>query len=239
MANTRILVVDDNEDLADTLADILVVEGHEVEVAYTGESALEKIRDADFDIVLMDVRMPGMNGVESFLEIQRMKPGTRVIIMSGYSVEQLLEQAVENGAWAVLQKPLDPAQIVKMIADMTPAGILIADDDPTTVKTLKDILETRGHDVCVAHDGGDAVEQVRNNDFSVLILDLRMPVLNGLSVYLELKRTGHSIRTIIVTGFAGEETNALNELSKLPVSGILRKPFDPQELVDLVEGKNS
>lgn len=238
MANTRILVVDDDQDFAEGLADILLQHGYEVELAFSGEEALEKFQKGPFDVTFMDVRLPGKNGVESFLEIRKAKPDARVIMMTGFSVEQLLEQAVENGAWAVLHKPFDPDKILKMLREIEPAGILIADDDPDTVEGICDLLENRGYKVFVARDGGEAVERVRRNGIlDVLILDLRMPVLNGLEVYLELRRTGHALPTIVITAYAKEESAALDQLQAFPVVGVLRKPFDPKDLLALVESQ--
>ena len=235
MATVRVLIVDDDRDFAEGLADVLVPHGYEVELALSGEEALAKFQQAEFDVAFMDVRLPGKNGVESFLEIRKAKPGARVIMMTGYSVEQLLEQAVQNGAWAVLHKPLDPKEVLKLLGEISPAGILIADDDPDTVEGIRDLLEGRGYRVCVAHDGGEAVERIRGNGIDVLILDLRMPVLSGLEVYLDLKRTGHVLPTIIVTAYAKEEASALRQLRSLSVQGVLRKPFEPEDLIELVE----
>ena len=86
----RIFVVDDHRDVAEGLADVLRMHGHEVEVAFNGEQAIRTFREKDFDIAFMDVMMPGMNGVESFLEIRKIKPAAKVFMMTGYSVEQLL-----------------------------------------------------------------------------------------------------------------------------------------------------
>ena len=61
----RIFVVDDHKDIADGLADVLRMKGHEVEVAYNGQQAIRIFREKEFDISFMDVMMPGMNGVES------------------------------------------------------------------------------------------------------------------------------------------------------------------------------
>ncbi len=237
MANARVLIVDDDQDFAEGLADVLLPHGYEVELAFSGEEALTKFQEADFDVTFMDVRLPGKNGVESFLEIHNVKPDARVIMMTGFSVEQLLEQAVQGGAWGVLHKPLDPEKVLQMLRQFDPAGILIADDDPDTVEGIRDLLENRGYKVRVARDGGEAVERVRCNGIDVLILDLRMPVLNGLEVYLELKRTGHALPTIVITAYSKEESAALDRFHSFPVQGILRKPFDPKDLLKLVESQ--
>jgi len=107
MKSLRVLIVDDNEDLAESLAMVLELRGYEAEVAHTGEEAIRTFRDNDFDIAFMDVKLPGNNGVESYMEIRKFKPDARMVMMTGYSMEQLLDKAMENGAWGVIHKPLD------------------------------------------------------------------------------------------------------------------------------------
>ena len=84
----------------------------------------------------VDVKLPGKNGVESFLEIRKFKPESKVVMMTGYSVNQLLDEAVDNGAWGVLHKPFNMELMFEMLGKIKPRGILIADDDPAFVNTI-------------------------------------------------------------------------------------------------------
>ena len=84
-----ILVVDDDIDNASSLGELFEMEGHHVRVVHSGEDAIIAYCRENFDVAFMDVMMPGMNGVESFLEIRRLKPAARVFMMTGYSVEEL------------------------------------------------------------------------------------------------------------------------------------------------------
>ena len=68
-----------------------------------------------------------------------------------------------------------------------------------------------------------------------MILDLRLPILSGLETYLELKRIGHAIPTLIVTAYMDEYADDIDRLRSLSISGILRKPFDPRELLKAVD----
>ena len=235
MKKLKILVVDDDQDFAESLALLLVGRGYEVVVAHSGEEAIRIFRDNDFDIAFMDVKLPGKNGVESFMEICEFKPDARVVMMTGYSVEQLLDEAVENGVWGVLHKPLDMKKFLSMIEKIQPNGILIADDDPDFAMSIKELLTSKGYSVFVATDGREAVERILSNGIDVLLLDLRMPVLNGLETYLELKKAGRAIPTIIITAFVDEENGTIKRLRDLSVSGVLRKPFDPRELLSTIE----
>jgi two-component system, NtrC family, response regulator HydG len=235
MSKLHILVVDDDRDFADSLAEVLRLDGHQVDVVYSGERAIEAFTQNDYDLTFMDVKLPGKTGVERFMEMRAIKPSARVFMTTGFSVQQLIDDAVAHGACGVLQKPLDPQRLLEMVGNIKPQGILIADDDPDFLASVRELLQTSGYRVYVAHDGREAVEHVRAEHFDVLILDLRMPILNGLEVYLELEREGKSLPTIIVTAYAREEVEALDKFRTLSVTGVLTKPFDQAQLLAAVE----
>ncbi len=111
----RVLIVDDDRDHADSVGDILVMRGHEIDIAGSGEAAVAKCGAGTFDIVLMDVKMPGMNGVDAFFAIREQQPDARVVMMTGFSLEQLVDRAMANGAIATLRKPLAIAQLLQTI----------------------------------------------------------------------------------------------------------------------------
>ena len=236
MNQLRIFVVDDDEDFAESLAEVLRLEGHEVETAFSGEEAVARFEHHDYDLTFMDVKLPGRNGVESFLEIHRRKPYAQVYMMTGYSVEQLLDEAVAHGARGVLHKPLDLDEVLRLVEEIQPEGILIADDDPQFVAALREVLEAHGYKVYVATNGQEALDRVLGNGIDVLILDLRMPLLSGLEVYLELKRRGRCLPTILVTAYAREEVEAIDQLTAMSITGVLTKPFDPEELLRAIAG---
>jgi DNA-binding response OmpR family regulator len=114
----RILVVDDDRDHAESIADILAMHGHEVAMAHTGEDAVRRFAESEFDLTLMDVKLPGMNGIEAFFELRRQRADARVIMMTGFSVEQLLSQAMVHGAHGVLYKPLAIANLLRAVSEM-------------------------------------------------------------------------------------------------------------------------
>ncbi|MBN1832449.1 MAG: response regulator [Deltaproteobacteria bacterium] len=234
MGNLNIFIVDDDVDFAESLADIFELEGHKCELAYDGETALKRFKENDFDLTFMDVKLPGKNGVESFLDIRKVKPDARVIMMTGFSVEELLEQAMENGAWGVLHKPLNMNEVLNMVKKVTPAGILIVDDNPDFLSNIKDVLEHSGFIVYKAKNGEEAISHLEENHVDILILDLRMPILNGLETFLLLKEKGIALPTIIVTAYAYEEADTLEKLKEYCVNGILRKPFDPEDLITIL-----
>ena len=112
----EILVVDDDVDNANSLAEIFEMEGHRVTTANSGKDAIRAYEAKNFDIAFMDIAMPGKNGVESFFEIRKFKPRARVYMMTGYSVETLVQKAIENGALGVLHKPVDLERVLSLLA---------------------------------------------------------------------------------------------------------------------------
>jgi two-component system response regulator HydG len=210
--------------------------GHHVELAYTGEEAIVRFREADFDVVFMDVKLPGMNGVQTFLEFKRVRAEARVVMMTGYSVEQLVAQAVDNGALGVLRKPFNAADLLMAVDNVRPRGIvLIVDDDPLFTSSIIPVLAARGYRVETAGTGEEALHKLTNVAIDCLLLDVRLPVLSGLEVYLRLKEAGRLVPTILITGHAGDdETNQLCPMTQ----GLLIKPFDPAVLLGAMDGLN-
>ncbi len=104
MAKDRILVVDDEESMCQYLSILLQKEGYEVETANSAVMALECFEDMSFDLVMTDIQMPKMDGIELLKEIKRRDPNSPVIIMTAYASEQSAIDAVNLGAFSYLQK---------------------------------------------------------------------------------------------------------------------------------------
>ena len=110
----RVMIVDDDQDLAESLADLLQVHGYEVDIARDGQDAVEHARSQDFDIAFMDVRMPVMNGVDSYFAIKKIKPQARIVMMTGFK-EPILERAISAGAEGPLHKPFSVEDMLKLV----------------------------------------------------------------------------------------------------------------------------
>ncbi|HEX3969746.1 MAG TPA: response regulator [Stellaceae bacterium] len=239
----RVLVIDDDRDHAESIADILSMRGHRVEAAFSGEQGVEIFRKQDFDIVFMDVKLPGMNGVETFFEFKKIRPNARVMMMTGFSLEQLITQAIENGALGVLRKPFAIQDLLHVLDQVKPRGmVLVADDDPDFSASLEPILVQNGYTVVTAATGEEALAKASAEGVNCLVLDLSMPLLTGIDVYRKLKAAGKDVPTIFVTGLPGERVNAMSELHS--DGGVLMKPFDPSDLLRAIAsatapGKNA
>lgn len=111
----NILVVDDDAENAESLAELFAMDDHKVIVAYDGQEAIEAFRLHEVDIGFFDVMMPGKNGVDSFIEIKQAHPDAKIYFMTGYSADDLLKKAIENGALGVFGKPVDLPKVLDLI----------------------------------------------------------------------------------------------------------------------------
>ena len=112
---TNVLIVDDDNGIRFTLQGIIEDEGYSVRGAEDGYKAIELVKETAFHWVFMDIRMPGLNGVETYLEIKKISPESKVVMMTGFSVEALVKEALEEGVYAVLYKPLPVEQVLSLI----------------------------------------------------------------------------------------------------------------------------
>ncbi len=223
MGPFRILVVDDDMDFAEVMADALELNGHRVEIALSGEEAIRKFRVGRYDITFMDVKLPGMNGVESFMEIRRLKPDARVVMMTAFGVRRLLDTAISNGAWGVFRKPMDIEKMLGMLRRIAPAGVvLFPDNDPNLVKTVKRALQVNGYEVYVARNGKEALRKARSEGVDALILDLRMPLLSRLELFMALKDPN-----LAITAAEFQKAGCLAGSTTPSASGIPTKTFHP------------
>ena len=113
---STILVVDDDPSMANSLADILDVKGFKVHAAYCGAEALEVLRDHPVDVMLADVIMPDMNGVELHRATRKTHPDLCTFIMTGYSADAIIQEGMAEGIKAVFIKPVDIDLLVSIFS---------------------------------------------------------------------------------------------------------------------------
>lgn len=115
--NARILVIDDDENIRKVLMAILADEGYNVESVGTGKGALEKTKNGFYNVALIDVRLPDIEGIELLTKFKPTSPKMRKIIITGYPTLQNAIQAVNSGADAYIMKPFDVEKVLKVIEE--------------------------------------------------------------------------------------------------------------------------
>jgi two-component system, NtrC family, response regulator HydG len=114
----NILVLDDHVDVAASIGEILELDGHFVTLVHNGASAVAAFTRNSFDLGLFDVKMPGMNGVDSFIEIRKVRPDANVVMMSGFADDGVIEKALKNGARGLLRKPFEVEDLMAKLEEV-------------------------------------------------------------------------------------------------------------------------
>jgi two-component system response regulator HydG len=212
---TRVLLVDDEVEFLRAIEPGLARRGFHVTSAESGQAALQLLSSETFDVIVLDVKMPGLDGVDTFREIKRTAPTLPVILLTGHgNIEQAFETSRE-GVYEYLRKPCDVARLanvarlaVRKTRDSKATSatlpdeirLLLVDNDSDFVDSIAPALERRGVIVSRARNGNEAVEQARQMAFAVALVDVRMPDIDGLTLLRRLRKIDPLLEAIILTG---------------------------------------
>jgi DNA-binding NtrC family response regulator len=112
---SRLLLVDDEEQFVETLSERLSMRDYDVTTSLTGENAIEKIKNFNFDVVILDVRLPGIEGTEVLREIKNLKPLTEVIMLTGHGTMEMAIEGMKLGAFDFMMKPCETDDLTAKI----------------------------------------------------------------------------------------------------------------------------
>ncbi|MCL4536240.1 MAG: response regulator [Nitrospirae bacterium] len=118
MEKGRILVIDDEEIVRLSCKRTLVPEGYEVDTAASGKEGMELFEKSKYDLVLIDLKMPGIDGIEVLVNIKRQHPEQNVMIMTGYDTIEHIVESISSGAAHYLEKPFTPDTLIERINEV-------------------------------------------------------------------------------------------------------------------------
>jgi two-component system response regulator HydG len=233
---TKILVVDDNEEFCQNVTDILELHDYEVISAYDGLKAMALVIQSDFSLVLMDIKMPVLDGLKTFRKIRQILPNTPVIMVTAYAVEELVRDALREGAYGFLKKPIDFDELLRLITQATGKGamVLVADNDRDLCANLKEVLSDKGYRVSVAYDGNMALEEATKSKFDVMLLDIVLPMLDGLETYSAIREFRPDVAVIVITGYRQEMNEMVERVLQEGAYTCIEKPIDIDRLLSLL-----
>ncbi len=218
---------------------ILRRKGYTVVTADDGLEAIDKVKEESFDMVFMDIKMPLMNGLETYKRIKTIRPETMVTMMTAYAVEELVQEALQEGAYGVIYKPLDIEKMIGLIQEIRGkkqgALILVVDDDPRTHVTLKNILSKKGYKVGSASTGEEAITLVLKKVYEIIFIEMRLPTINGIETYLRIKEIDPRVVAIMMTSYRQEMADLVQEALNKSAYACLYKPLDIAEVLQLIE----
>lgn len=228
---TRILIVDDEEGMRVSLRRIMIAKGFDVRVAGDGESCLTYAQEFQPHVLLLDIRMPGINGVETFRQLKSICPNAFAVFMTAYASSDLTDDARNEGAVAVLPKPLDIDKLNELISiSLRSRPVLIVDDDQGFRNSLERSLRKLGFDVRTAETVDSAVRQFHRCPRSVVIVDMKLNGGSGLDVLEHVQSENSQAPVILMTGLDEMKDNLNTGLAHGAERAFI-KPFDIDELV--------
>ena len=298
MRKIKLLLVDDEEDYVRTMAERMELRDVGSRVALSGEEALQMIQEDAPDVMVLDLRMPGIDGMEVLERVKRAHPHVQVIILTGHGSDLEEREARRLGAFEYLQKPADTARLLATVrsawrkglqflkesknqfdrsmtaaalaeggladdaashlaggrtarergraevepdrpdgsdrpAATTPAlKVLYVDDEEDFVRTMAERMEMRALGGDVALSGEAALRMLEGDVPDVMVLDLRMPGLDGLEVLRRVKTTYPQVAVIVMTGRGTEQDEA--RAKELGAFAYLTKPVAITDLMETI-----
>jgi len=259
------LVVDDSEAAREIMTEALESFSLKPEAVASGREAVEALERADskgrpFDLVLMDWKMPGMDGIEATKQIKespRLSRQPKVLMVSAFGREEVKKAAQEAGVGGFLIKPVSNSvlfdSIIEMFGhesrrkrsrstsarvrpeDLQPirgAKVLLVEDNEINQQVATELLQTVGLAVTVAGDGRQGVEAALGGDFDIVLMDIEMPVLDGLEATRRIRASDRpGIADLpIVAMTAHAMTGDHDKSLEAGMNDHLTKPIDPDKL---------
>jgi DNA-binding NtrC family response regulator len=232
----RILIVDDEPDTCANLSDILTDLGYQVDTANDGFTALELVKKHAYEVALLDLRMPGMDGLELYRRLREISAETVAIVVTAYASSDTAKSVLSAGAWKILPKPANIDSLLKLVAQAldTPL-VLVVDDDHDLCDNLWEILHERGYRVCIAHDFPEAEKKLAEHHFHVVLIDMKLPTGSGQDLLRTLRNVDPEARAVLITGYRSEMEAKVQTAIDAGANAVCYKPFDVEKLLSTVE----
>ena len=261
LGGRRMLIVDDNQTNRRILREMLAAEGIKVDEVATAAEGLEALRRVRYDLAILDVQMPDMDGFQLATAVRADKKlkGTNLLMLTSAGQRGDGERCRELGIRGYLTKPISRSDLLEALGTVlagspeeagtpdvvtrhtiaesrTTLRVLLAEDNPVNQQVAVAMLVKRGHEVHVSNNGREAVQAVQDRDYDVVLMDIQMPEMDGFEATHAIRGLpkGKDLPIIGLTAHAlsGERERCLSH----GMTDYLAKPFKGHDLFALVEG---
>jgi signal transduction histidine kinase/CheY-like chemotaxis protein len=273
LKDMQVLVVDDSATSRNIFKETLESFSFKVAVAESGAKAIDALtrtagQGKDYDLIIMDWKMPDMDGIETARRIKAQCTAAqlpRIIMVSAYGRQEIMQQAEAVGLDGFLIKPVNPSvlfntimevfgkevvasprkqteghQIDETLQKIRGARILLAEDNEINQQVATEILTNAGLQVTLAVNGQEAVDRVQENEFDLILMDIQMPVMDGYAATQQIRKWEGGRRKTkaelpIIAMTAHAMTGDREKSLAIGMNDHIAKPIDPNELFTTLE----
>ncbi|HUR00388.1 MAG TPA: response regulator [Gemmatimonadaceae bacterium] len=242
IAHPRILLVEDQRDNWVLATRILTGAGYQVDLAENGVIAVEKAAGYKYDLILMDLEMPVLDGLQAATairtaEVKEQKGWVPIVALTAHALEGFRERAISSGMDDYVTKPIKKQQLLDICEKWIDARpvIIIADDSAESQLLITKYVRDRNYQIVTANDGQSAVEVFRRQRVSALLLDMEMPVMDGYEAARIIRKLpgGEKVPLIAMTGHEGAA--AREKCMTAGCSAFISKPVRRSEIVEILD----
>ena len=267
LAGRRVLVVDDNQSAIESLEEQLDAMAFAHRSCNNGEAALTAVSQADadghpFEVVLLDWQMPGMDGLTlarhiSQLPLQHMP---KLVLVTAYGREDVIDQASANGMAVVLAKPVNPSVLLdtllgalnndsvaqtptplsanvqdSALAHLRGARVLLVEDNEINQQVASELLHDQGLSVDIASNGQVALERLAETEYDLVLMDMQMPVMDGLTATRRIRDQAQWAELPIVAMTANAMAEDRQRCMDAGMNDFVAKPIEPDRLIKVLQ----
>lgn len=244
MEKYSILLVEDDDTTREQLARAIRKEGYDVLTAENGRAGLDLFKKEHPKIVVTDLKMPEINGLELMRAVKGLSADVQIILITAFGETDTAVSAIREGALDYLKKPIDLDELSIALgrakeklnqyskAESFPALIIADDEDKIRERLVKE-MRKEGWKVFPAVNGEEAILIFQKNKIDIVLLDIKMPKKNGLEALHEMRRISDDFEAIILTGYT-DERSAVQALRD-GAFNFLKKPIDLDQMIIVVE----
>jgi DNA-binding response OmpR family regulator len=257
MGKNSILVVDDEKLMLDAMVEMLSYDGFKVTGVSSGREALQELAKNDFGLLLTDVMMPEMNGIELIVKVREKWPELETVVISGHGTEATRNKLEMLGVFGYLDKPVKLADIIMVAREgirsnrlerlgcgkagspnvkLSRERILVADDDTVICDILYQGLSKNGYNVSTVNDGEKVLEMLLVNDYDMVVLDVKMPNMSGIEAVKAIRDFDPYTFVLLISGESVEEEVAI--ALKSGADAFLAKPFSIPGILGVIRKVN-
>lgn len=242
--NLSVLLIEDDSFARKNLMRVMRKEGYTVSGARDGLEGINAFKEEKPDIVITDVKMPKIDGLEVMHRIKELSPETEVILITGHGDVDMAIFALREGALDYIKKPIDIDQLLLSLGRAKvkicerksvkiDKSILIIEDNEKAREVLHRIYEKEGYKVFSAANGKEGIDIFSDHKIDIVLSDIQMPIMDGLEFLSEAKSINCDCEVIMLSGY-GDESKAVESMRNGAIN-FITKPIDVEQLLQATQ----